>query len=177
MINLLWPAGILLSILTDVTEVKALTHKNDIIDIYSNSWGPADLGFVVAGPDTLAKKAFEMGAKKVISYHYNYTLIIIVIIIAWQGRGGKGSIYVWAAGNGGDQDSCAADGYVNSIYTIAIGSVDIDSRPAVYDERCSAKIVVTFVHNSHNGNFSVVSCTIKEQEFYYNYSIVHLALS
>ena len=31
---------------------------------------------------------------------------------------------MWAAGNGGGRgDSCAADGYVNSIYTIAVGSV------------------------------------------------------
>ena len=33
--------------------------------------------------------------------------------------------YGHAAGNGGSRgDSCAADGYVNSIYTIAVGSVD-----------------------------------------------------
>ena len=72
-----------------------------------------------------------------------------------QGRGGKGSIYVWAAGNGGDRDSCAADGYVQSIYTIAIGALQSDGERATYDERCSAKIASTFV--THTDVFSTVS--------------------
>ena len=76
-----------------------------------------------------------------------------------QARRGKGSIFVWAAGNGGEYyDSCAADGYVQSIYTIAIGSVGSDSQPASYDERCSAKLASTFVHNPFSRNLSVVSC-------------------
>ena len=63
----------------------------------------------------------------------------------------KGSIYVWAAGNGGrHHDSCAADGYVNSIYTIAVGSADQNGRQADYDEDCSAKMAVTFSYNSIN---------------------------
>ena len=56
---------------------------------------------------------------------------------------------MWAAGNGGaNYDSCAADGYVNSIYTIAVGSADERGRQAFYDEKCSAKMAVTFSHNS-----------------------------
>ena len=70
------------------------------------------------------------------------------VFISQQGRGGKGSIFVWAAGNGGTKhDSCAADGYVNSIYTIAIGSASSDGSPAYYDEMCSAKMAATFVNN------------------------------
>ena len=66
-----------------------------------------------------------------------------------QGRDGKGSIYVWAAGNGGEwHDSCAADGYVNSIYTIAVGSADQNGLQADYDEACPAKMAVTYTHNS-----------------------------
>ena len=66
-----------------------------------------------------------------------------------QGRGGRGSIYVWAAGNGGENyDSCAADGYVNSIYTIAVGSADQDGNQAFYDESCTAKMAVTYSFNS-----------------------------
>ena len=64
---------------------------------------------------------------------------------------------MWAAGNGGDyRDNCAADGYVQSIYTIAIGSVSSDSEPAYYDERCSAKLASTFVNNPFSYNLSVV---------------------
>ena len=65
---------------------------------------------------------------------------------------------MWAAGNGGENDdSCAADGYVNSIYTIAIGSVGSDGRAAPYDERCSAKLAVAFVHNPFSKDLHVVS--------------------
>ena len=46
---------------------------------------------------------------------------------------------------------------MQSIYTIAIGSVGSDSQPAFYDERCSAKLASTFVHNPFSGNLSVVS--------------------
>ena len=56
---------------------------------------------------------------------------------------------MWAAGNGGTYfDSCAADGYVLSIYTIPVGAADQSGNQAVYDEQCSAKMVVTFNHNS-----------------------------
>ena len=54
-----------------------------------------------------------------------------------------------AAGNGGTYfDSCAADGYVSSIYTIAVGSADQNGGPADYDEECAAKMVTTFSYNS-----------------------------
>ena len=74
---------------------------------------------------------------------------LINIMSHTQGRGGKGNIYVWAAGNGGRYfDSCAADGYTSSIYTIAVGSADQRGRQADYDEDCSAKMAVTFSYNS-----------------------------
>ncbi len=41
-----------------------------------------------------------------------------------KGRKGKGSIFVWATGIGGENmDNCNCDGYVTSIYTISISSV------------------------------------------------------
>ena len=60
-------------------------------------------------------------------------------------------MFTWAAGNGGDYyDSCAADGYVQSIYTIAVGAYDQIGRPAYYDEKCSAKMTVAYVANTYN---------------------------
>ncbi len=61
---------------------------------------------------------------------------------------------MWAAGNGGEKgDSCAADGYTSSIYTIGIGSAASDGTQASYDEPCSGKLAVVFVDNPHpNGN-------------------------
>ena len=80
-----------------------------------------------------------------------------------QGRDGKGNIYVWAAGNGGRYfDSCAADGYVNSIYTIAVGSADQNGEQADYDEDCSAKMAVTFSYNSGLGPQLYTSSTKEE---------------
>ena len=52
---------------------------------------------------------------------------------------------MWAAGNGGYDDDCAADGYVCSIYTIGIGAATSNGSQAYYDEDCSCKMAVTFV--------------------------------
>ena len=55
----------------------------------------------VVGPGPMAKNAFEVGATR--------------------GRQGKGSIFIWASGNGGhNRDSCSCDGYINSIYTVGV---------------------------------------------------------
>lgn len=76
-------------------------------------------------------------------------MVHIISYIFIQGRGGKGNIYVWATGNGGEYfDSCAADGYSASIYTIGAGSANQNGRQAFYDEDCSSKMVVTFSFNS-----------------------------
>ena len=92
-----------------------------------------------------------------ICYGFISAIGLHCVLTSQQGRGGKGSIFVWAAGNGGDNyDSCAADGYVNSIYTIAIGSAASDGSPAYYDEMCSAKMATTFVNNPNRESLDVV---------------------
>ena len=48
------------------------------------------------------------------------------------GRQGKGSIYVFAAGGGGTFDDCNADGYANSVYTMAINSVGENGQRVAY---------------------------------------------
>lgn len=111
---------------TDVTEALSLKHNLDNVDIYTNSWGPSD-GFGYAGPGSVTQSAFYDGVTK--------------------GRDGKGSIYVWAAGNGGLRDNCNADGYVNSIYTIPITSVDADGRAADYAEVCAPVFAATYSGN------------------------------
>ena len=50
---------------SDVTEADALGHYNDYIDVYSNSWGPSDLGFIVAGPGHLTATALQNGVTEV----------------------------------------------------------------------------------------------------------------
>ena len=64
---------------------------------------------------------------------------------------------MWAAGNGGGDDSCAADGYASSIYTIAMGAASSNGSQASYDEDCAGKMAVTFVSDSHNDTHHIVS--------------------
>ena len=85
------------------------------IDIYSNSWGPSDDGATLSGPGPLTLAAMEDGV--------------------YNGRGGLGNIYTWAAGNGlqSDDDS-NADGYTNSRFTIAVTAVDHNGEQSYYAE-------------------------------------------
>ena len=95
---------ILAGTVTDVVEADALSHSlagENAIDIFSCSWGPRDTGTVLEGPGPLARAAVELG----------FTM----------GRYGRGAVYVWAAGNGGDGDGCMYDGYASSRYVVAIG--------------------------------------------------------
>ena len=61
-----------------------------------------------------------------------------------QGRKGRGSIFVFAAGNGGRRDCCSFNGLLNSIYTIAITGVNKDGSIARYGERCPGIMAATY---------------------------------
>ena len=50
---------------TDMNEASSLTFENQIVDIYSNSWGPSDRGDVVSGPGMLTQMALETGVNQV----------------------------------------------------------------------------------------------------------------
>ena len=52
---------------TDLQEASALSHRDDIISIYSNSWGPFDFGFTVEGPGPLVQRTFQIGTAEVSS--------------------------------------------------------------------------------------------------------------
>ncbi len=49
----------------DLTEAKALSHNNDIIDIYSNSWGPFDDGILAEKMGTVLEMAVKQGVEQV----------------------------------------------------------------------------------------------------------------
>jgi subtilisin family serine protease len=116
-------------------EASSLSHEPQHVDIYSNSWGPNDDGVTVEGPGPLARKAFLDGIQK--------------------GRQGKGSIYVFASGNGGSSDGCNCDGYTNSMYTLSIGAVDSHDDEPYYNERCASTHAVTY--SSGSGGPAIVS--------------------
>ena len=60
----------LLGAFTDLNEASSLTYANDVIDIYSNSWGPCDEG-CVDGPLRLTELALKTGAERVRSNIYS----------------------------------------------------------------------------------------------------------
>ncbi len=118
-------AGIRLSGMTqdDSTVAAALSHDRQQIDIYNNSWGPADgLDWMVKpGPLTAAALADGIAL----------------------GRGGLGNIFTWAAGDGLEsEDNVNYDGYANSRYTIAVGAIDHNGVQTHYSEP-GAPILVT----------------------------------
>ena len=51
--------------ISDLVEARAISHKNDDIHIYSNSWGPKEWGFVVSGPGYLVTQALETAIAQV----------------------------------------------------------------------------------------------------------------
>lgn len=112
-------------IVTDAIEASSIGFNPDHVDIYSASWGPNDDGKTVEGPGRLAQKAFEYGIQK--------------------GRGGKGSIFVWASGNGGRQgDNCDCDGYTDSIFTVSISSASQHGLSPWYAEKCSSTLATAY---------------------------------
>lgn len=109
---------------TDADEADALSYKRDSIHIYSNSWGPDDDGKRLEGPGPLASEALEDNIK--------------------NGRGGLGTIYVWASGNGLQyKDNINYDGYANSRFTIAAGSTDYRGKQTDYCEPGAAMLINT----------------------------------
>ncbi|WAR29193.1 FKPC1-like protein [Mya arenaria] len=125
-LRMIGPNGVLPS-----GQVIALTTD---VDVSSNSWGGTDGSF--EGPSQPVKEAFVHGTSSL--------------------RGGKGVIYVFAGGNGGFDDNCNMDGYVNSIYTIGINGVARDLEPPGYAEPCSAVMASAY---TGKGGISDNLCT------------------
>ncbi|TRY77950.1 hypothetical protein TCAL_06464 [Tigriopus californicus] len=110
---------------SDAVEARSLSFNPDHVSIYSSSWGPNDDGKTVDGPGKLAFRAFKNGITR--------------------GRNGKGSIFVWASGNGGRyKDNCNCDGYATSIYTITVSSTSESGQIPWYSEACSSTLATTY---------------------------------
>ncbi|KAK2589610.1 pheromone processing endoprotease [Conoideocrella luteorostrata] len=115
--------------ISDADEAEAMMYKYDQNQIYSCSWGPRDDGRTMEAPGVLIRRAMLKSIQ--------------------EGRGGLGSIYVFASGNGAaSDDNCNFDGYTNSIYSITVGAVDREGQHPYYSEHCSAQLVVTYSSGS-----------------------------
>ncbi|XP_049766242.1 furin-like protease 2 [Schistocerca cancellata] len=122
----------------DAVEARALGLNPEHVDVYSASWGPEDDGKTVDGPGPLARRAFVRGVT--------------------SGRKGKGSIFVWASGNGGRHtDSCNCDGYTNSIFTLSISSATQAGYKPWYLEECSSTLATTYSSGTPGRDKSVAT--------------------
>ncbi|KAF2196407.1 hypothetical protein GQ43DRAFT_445138 [Delitschia confertaspora ATCC 74209] len=130
--------------ITDMDEALAINYQLQDNDIYSCSWGPPDDGRTMQAPGILIEKSMVKAVQ--------------------EGRGGKGNIYVFAAGNGAaSDDNCNFDGYTNSIYSITVGAIGMDDTHPYYSEACSAQLVVTYSSGAgdsiHTTDIGVNKCT------------------
>ncbi|KAI4878135.1 hypothetical protein NFI96_007718 [Prochilodus magdalenae] len=138
-----WGVRMLDGDVTDMVEAKSLSLNPQHIDIYSASWGPDDDGKTVDGPASLARQAFENGIR--------------------LGRKGRGSIYVWASGNGGrSRDHCSCDGYTNSIYTISISSTAESGHKPWYLEECSSTLTTTY-SSGENYDRKIITTDLRQR--------------
>ncbi|MEO7932034.1 MAG: S8 family peptidase [Chthoniobacterales bacterium] len=132
----------------DNTEAQAFLYRSSQIAIKNNSWGPDDDGQTMEAPGPIATQALEDATN--------------------SGRGGLGTIFVWAAGNGREEgDNSNYDGYANSIHTIAVTAISNRGRATYYaegganiligapsDNYTSSGIVTTDLTGSNGYNYS-----------------------
>lgn len=115
--------------ISDADEAAALNYGYQENQIYSCSWGPPDNGQAMEGPNMLIQRAVLNGIN--------------------NGRDGKGSIFVFASGNGAASgDACNFDGYTNSIYSVTVGAIDHTGAHPYYSEACAANMIVTYSSGS-----------------------------
>jgi len=111
----------------------AFEFRNDLNDVKSNSWGPADDGTITYLP-SIERTAIANSLA--------------------TGRGGLGEVFTWAAGNGGTGDRVEYDPYASSRMTCAIGAIgDLDTR-SYYNETGSSMLVVTESNGNSRGIYT-----------------------
>lgn len=132
---------VLAAAITDATEATALSwHSNDanpanVVHISNNSWGPPDNGATFEMPGPLAEAALESSAL--------------------TGRGGKGTIFVWAGGNGrSNLDNMNRDGYANNPYVITVASTDSRGESTWYSDPGAAIMVNAPSNGNGDGQFT-----------------------
>lgn len=105
-------------------EADAMTRGKSVNSVYSNSWGAAD------GTGTLQPSSSTWQA----AVHDGVT----------NGRGGKGVIYTWAAGNGWPYDRSDYDGQANYGEVIAVAALTDTGTASSYSEQGSNLLVSAF---------------------------------
>lgn len=129
---------------TDADEAEAFGFRNDAIAIKSNSWGPTDNAKTLQGAGPLTRAAMEDAVA--------------------DGRGGRGTIFMWACGNGGDVgDNSNYDGYANLPEAIAIGAIGNNGVLSNYSELGSNVLAVA---PSSGGSLEITTVDRKGEDGY-----------
>jgi len=127
----------------DASEATALSYKcdgtgSDQIQIYSSSWGPPDDGDRHEAPGMALSHAIDY--------------------CSTHGRNGKGSIYIFAGGNGAEQyDNLAWDGYANHVNSIPVGAIATDGIASYYSERGAGLMVSVGSDGGPNRPYSQIA--------------------
>ncbi|XP_053377440.1 furin-like isoform X2 [Mercenaria mercenaria] len=120
---------------------QALEYKRNEIDIYSCSFGLANM---FSESTSHIKAVLKEGVA--------------------EGRKGKGSIYVFSAGNRGNVYDCNTVPYTNSIYTITIASVGKGGTKPKYSMPCSSVLASTYgEYNTYNGTRYLETTTLDDK--------------
>lgn len=119
---------------SDAQEASALSWMMNDIDIYNNSWGPNDGGTTLEGPGPLTLAAFANAMQ--------------------NGRNGLGNIWVWACGNGGNNDNVNFDGYANHRGIVSVAAITNTGVRSSYSERGASNLVAAY---SNGGTLGITT--------------------
>ena len=100
---------------TDEQDAAAMLHRSDALAVKNNGWGAYDGDGRLEGPGPLVTDALAHGTT--------------------SGRGGKGVVYTFAAGNGRTYgENANYDGFANSVRVIAVDALNDQGLAATYSE-------------------------------------------
>ncbi|KAG8725283.1 pheromone processing endoprotease [Ceratobasidium sp. 395] len=106
-------------------KAASLDHAYQKNQTYSCSPGSLGGGRSTEAPSSLIEKAVVNGVR--------------------EGRGGKGSVPVFASGNGaGSDDQCNFDGYTNSVFSVTVTLVNIKGLYPHCCKSCAANMTVAY---------------------------------
>ncbi|XP_063444135.1 furin-like protease 1 isoform X2 [Mytilus trossulus] len=137
-------------------DVAVFFHRMDIIDIYSCSFANFHTGTKTYKLEKNQEDAFIKGT----------TL----------GRGGLGSVFVFATGNSGDEtkishDSCAFDRLVTNRYVISVAGIQNDLSKVPNGEACSAMMVAAFTAKGGAKHHEIVTTDVGNKSTgYFNHN-------